>query len=365
MRLIISLLIVLIIFTITIVPTTSATTIEVTVRTEEELLSAIDSRTPDIIIDGLIPLNDEIIVEHFVTIRGQGALTVAYNHRHFIIQENGHLVINGDITLTRATDHSGNGGGVHVAQDGIFTLYSGHIYSNYMRIGGGVRVDSGHVYINGGTINHNHAVFGGGVSVDSGHIYINGGTISHNHAERGGGIEVRRGTLYINDGNIKYNYATHGGGISVDFGQLYLYDGSISHNNADLGGGIYIGMRRGTDISATMTMRGGEITENTAVFSGGGIHSYMSFVNLEQGTVQNNQATGHGGAYLSNMTIYHVGSEMLIDQNISANRHDASSQQLSLFEQLQTPSIIHIIALFALAGIALLITNMKKSKSNQ
>lgn len=282
-RVIISLLALLIMFVISAYPTTMAATDGVVVSTEEELLAAIDGEAALIVIDGDIPLSQLVIIRHNLTMRGQGTLTVSDNHRHFAIRGNGHLVLDGDIILTRAPDYDGYGGAV-IVFGGTFTFYSGEISGNRTRRGGGIYVESGSAHLNGGIIRQNHA---------------------------------------------------------------------------ELGGGVYIG--RGIN---ELTMRSGLIEENTAEFAGGGIFSYMCILNLQGGTIRNNHAAGHGGVYISTGTIYQIGHRMRIDGNTPINRHDASA--ISLYEQLQTPTVIHLLALAAIAGIGMFIAKRKSvSKSPQ
>jgi len=283
---------------------------EVVVQTENELLTAIENHVQTIVIDGYIPLSDEVIVTRNLTITGQGVLTVSDNHRHFAIEHGSHLVLDGDITLTRAANYIARGGGI-VVRRGTFTLYDGQISDNYARWGGGVFLNLGNVNLNGGSVRNNYAMFGGGVYALGGHVTISGTNINSNHAERGGGI--------------------------------------------------YIGTQLGEQNLPVLTMRGGVISDNFATFTGGGIFSSISNVFLERGVISGNIASGHGGVYICVSTFHQIGSRIQIHDNYPRNRHEPP--EMSLFERvielLFSITIIHIIVLFALAGTGVYLSKRK------
>jgi hypothetical protein len=70
-----------------------------------------------------------------------------------------------------------------------------------------------------------------------------------------------------------------------------MRSGSITGNEASMGGGV------GVDTAAAFTMKGGTITNNTAVGEGGGIYAYFSgsTVTIEGGSITNNSASNRGG----------------------------------------------------------------------
>ena len=91
----ISLLALLMILSISALPPAMAGGNEIVVRTEEELLAAIDNRATLIVIDGVIPLSQSIVIDNSLTLRGQGSLTVSDWHRHFEIETGGHCALDG------------------------------------------------------------------------------------------------------------------------------------------------------------------------------------------------------------------------------------------------------------------------------
>jgi len=222
-RLSLGLLVFVLALTLSAFPPAAATTNGVVVQTEAELLAAIDNRAANIVIDGLIPLSRSIVIDHHVTLGGQGTLMVADGNWHFRIRAGGHLVLDGDITLTRGAGYTGNGGGVLV-DGGVFTLYAGQISGNRAERGGGILIWDGHVNLNGGTISQNHAELGGG-------IYIGGPTSSGDN---------RAVTLTMGGGLIAENTADFsGGGIFSYMTTLRLMRGTIRDNQAAGHGGVY------------------------------------------------------------------------------------------------------------------------------
>jgi len=247
-RITISLLVLLMILPASALPPAMAGGNEAVVRTEEELLAAIDSQAAVVVIDGLIPLSQEIVITHHLTLRGQGTLTVSDWHRHFVIRWNGHLVLDGDIILTRAADYDGYGGGVYVWA-GVFTLHSGQIYGNRMYRGGGILLVFGCVYLYGGAIWQNYAEFGGGIYIGSTlplwHsdrvLTMRGGVIAENTAEfSGGGIYCYLSTLHLEHGTVRDNQAAGHGGIYISVMSTYQIgpgmqiEGNSPRNRHDL-----------------------------------------------------------------------------------------------------------------------------------
>lgn len=104
----------------------------------------------------------------------------------------------------------GKGGGVYVANSGIFTMISGEISDNTasdngsynLGSGGGVCVDGGTFNLDGGRISGNSVKYGGGVYVNSGTFTVTGGEISGNTAHyNGGGVYVSSGCTFSLSGN--------------------------------------------------------------------------------------------------------------------------------------------------------------------
>ena len=211
----------------------------------------------------------------------------------------------GEITGNE-TQNDKNGGGVFF-NSGTFTMEAGSITDNRsFHDGAGVYVNAGGSFtMKGGTISNNVATKnGGGVyingDVKTSSVNMSGGEISGNSANYGGGVCVNypHANLTMTGGKITSNTSrVDGGGVRVWKGKFTLEEGEISNNvtvNACCGGGVSV------DENASFTMNGGEISGNTASFSGdagGGVQvaRSSSFI-MNSGTISNNEATvGHGG----------------------------------------------------------------------
>ena len=251
------------------------------------------------------------------------------------------------------TDHEGNnyfGGGVTV-KAGTFHMYGGTITNCGIEggstcFGGGVAVTAGGSFImDGGKITDCWAVSttslssskfiagaGGGVLVIGGSSFtMNGGEISGNAAIRGGGIALipeqnenavtKNGYIAsrvtINGGTIKDNQASQGGGLYVsgyyqatangmcasDLASgsytpsgLFVNGGTITGNAARDGGGAFI-TAIGQSSTQKVQLHNAEISENSAVASGGGIKTYYYFTSLDIDgcTISDNTAGTNGG----------------------------------------------------------------------
>ena len=202
------------------------------------------------------------------------------------------------------------GGGVAIYENGTFIMNDGEISGNFATVnsgegrafGGGVGLmtrgentevpDTPDNYkitftMKGGTISDNSASNGGGGiygGVDQGdneshrHTHLDmtvASTICENTSSAGGGgIQVGSADLEIKDGaDISSNTAVSGGGIQVGSASYFtMSGGAVSHNTASgnknaYGGGIYFSANKNSQLSIT----GGEIRNNSAAGSGGGI----------------------------------------------------------------------------------------------
>jgi len=159
-----------------------------------------------------ILLTSAVPVTNTVNLIGTGTLVVGANHRHFLVEDSGHLTLAGDVTLSRVAGYTENGGGVYVRANGKFTMNGGIISNNQANSGGGVRVaGSGALFtMNAGTIIGNSGIAG----MSGGAIHVG----SHGHLDEPGPAVV------LNGGHILYNSALHFGGalrLSVS-GSLYV-----------------------------------------------------------------------------------------------------------------------------------------------
>ncbi|MDE7082427.1 MAG: hypothetical protein K2O89_01825 [Clostridia bacterium] len=156
--------------------------------------------------------------------------------------------------------------------------------------------------MNGGEISGN--VSGGG-SVATEHkdaeFIMNGGVIKNNRADGadndgyGGGVIVYNGTFEMNGGEISENTADYeGGGVwSSLYSTFIMNGGKISNNNVigNSGGGGVVSYGK-------FIMNGGEISGNTSPSIGGGVMVYSGSVVINNGEIYDNEATQGGGVHV-------------------------------------------------------------------
>ncbi|MCL2003328.1 MAG: S-layer homology domain-containing protein [Oscillospiraceae bacterium] len=144
--------------------------------------------------------------------------------------------------------------------------------------GGGVFVDGyGKLTMNADSIiRGNTAEWGGGVYVgQDGEFTMKANSVIRGNTadENGGGVYVGTDVEFTMNGIIEENEAEEGGGVYVYVaGELIMLPGSrISGNLAEYGGGVYLSHNEFASEGGAFTMRGGEISFNTATEFGGGV----------------------------------------------------------------------------------------------
>ena len=255
-------------------------------------------------------------VEDGYTIRVEGNLT-AINSYSFL----GSIV---------GGNNTGDGGGVVVADGGVFTLKSGAVGVSKATNGGGVYVAGGGAFnLEGGMVCMNAARYGGGVYVAGGGAFnMSGGTIGGDgegymdpmkNTGIGAGVYVAEGGAFnMSDGEISYNEAEPGGkgGGVYAAGAFRLTGGRIVGNKGNSrAGGVYVtgtfemtggrladhkGSSKGGGVFVTdggaFTMSGGEISNNSAKISGGGVYVEKGALNLSGAAeIRENQAKDKAG----------------------------------------------------------------------
>ena len=227
-----------------------------------------------------------------------------------------------------------NGGGVNTAKSpgnaALFLMKGGTIEDNSANYGGGVQNNSIYsagythdgttyhagVIIAGGTIKNNTATYhGGGVHADTvntaSQVVLIGGTISGNKTTStftggGGGLYLERGTSganVVNGVTFRENTSANAGGaIYVEYSENLLEDLTITGNKAKNGGGVYV--VGNASKPAAVTLKGCEVTDNTATNSGGGVYLNKSgstgkaeFIMSTGSKIYDNEATKSGNDY--------------------------------------------------------------------
>lgn len=199
------------------------------------------------------------------------------------------LVGTARIEKNKATGSNSSGGGIYIANGGIFKMTDGTIGGNgadaaniASKEGGGVYIQSGgKMTIGGGKVSNNKAELGAGIyafrstpSTSDITLTMSGGEISDNISDSyGGGIYVLTGTFAMNGGVIKGNTTSgNGGGIYIYNGTVTMTDGEISGNTSDNGGGVYVNATTSAADRGKFTMEGGLISGNTSNNKGTGAY---------------------------------------------------------------------------------------------
>ena len=247
----------------------------------------------------------------------------------------------GKFTMTAGTisgnTATGSGGGIYSRSGGSVKISGGAIKENKAnQSGGGIYHYSAYgVTISGDAIIRNNTTSnsGGGICMNSGSLDVKSGTISGNTAtSSGGGIYFSAQTLEISGGTIggtsdsDKNTAKNGGGVFVaNYSELNMKDGTISGNTASGdGGGVYV-----TGSTSTFTMTGGtaKISGNTANGSGGGVYVSASTFKMSGGAISGNTSDGNdakkggGGVYVASGTF--AMSDGTINGNTASNGNGA------------------------------------------
>ena len=162
----------------------------------------------------------------------------------------------------------------------------------------------------------------GTVTIGSG-VTITGG----NNSAAGGGVNVAKGSLVIaSGGSVTGNIAANGGGIAATGGGncSVVVAGNVTDNTASgSGGGIYA--------NGYVNVDGGYVTDNAAGGSGGGLYLYGGAVTSFRGAgVTGNTAGGSGGGVYADGKTDFSGNATMITGNVAASgggMYVASSSQ--------------------------------------
>ena len=221
-----------------------------------------------------------------------------------------------------------NGGGISDVASGASSVSGGTIkYNEAGNNGGGIYTDYSTITLSGGTIEHNSAAYrGGGIHVvQSSTDYLVVVKISEalivkdNYAGNyGGGICVNSGKVYLNGGTISGNTAyIRGGGIynnstvcredGVAGTTVYVTNNRIGEEGDDdtivtLGSDTYERRGGGIENNDTFTMSNIEITGNHSPFYGGGVCN-RGTLTLTNATVTGNTAQGSGAGIFNYDTL--------------------------------------------------------------
>jgi hypothetical protein len=211
------------------------------------------------------------------------------------------IIANCTISETALSGSPSFGGGIY-CQNGAPNISKTTIINNSLTgngsYGGGFYIYNSSPIITDCTIgaasNPNTAKAGGGFWIfGSGNSTLINSTISYNTAptSNGGGFYISSsGTTTMTNCTIDHNEAYNGGGIAAAAGTLTMTDCTVEYNEADPGYGGGVWSRSSGSIS------GGNISNNTAVWRGGGFYSDgTSNLTVSDCVIDNNTTLGNGG----------------------------------------------------------------------
>ena len=228
-----------------------------------------------------------------------------------IYQNDGTLTIfaNAGVTNNRATQRSGSGGnGGAIYKAAGTASIRGNVTDNSAAKGngGGIYQGSGTTVITG-RMTDNGALNGGGVYQAGGQLDIadgalvtgNTATQSNGNGGNGGAMFAGNGTVNVTGGTIgaegSPNTALNGGAIyATGTAMVNFTGGEVMKNTArDKGGAIYFS---GSGVNkVTLSLTGGEFSNNTAV-SGGMLYTDSNYVVISGGFRASGNTADNGGA---------------------------------------------------------------------
>lgn len=226
---------------------------------------------------------------------------------------------NGDIGFATAIISGGNIQGQFIlantdtSKQCKFTMTGGTInndkldtenYKKAQKNGGAVYLSdpNGEVNISGGTIKNSRAELGGAIYMTAGTFSFSGtGAIFDCEAQKGGAVYILDGSAMIQGGTMGAvidnkehpNIAINGGGAYLASGSLTISGGQISQNTAQNGAGAYLQ-------DGNLIINGtGAILSNKATANGGGAYLAGGNLQMNGGSVSGNTAKNGAGSYLS------------------------------------------------------------------
>jgi hypothetical protein len=143
-----------------------------------------------------------------------------------------------------------------------------------------------------------HGAGGGAVASDTGDIILIGSVVRNNlAAASGGGVATDAGDITLIGSAVRDNTAGSDGGGLYSGGAnpqaaISLHASRVDHNTASGdGGGLF-----DADVQGTLALHHSSIQDNLAGGAGGGLHVQDASVTIDDSVLNNNTASGDGGA---------------------------------------------------------------------
>lgn len=196
--------------------------------------------------------------------------------------------------------------------------------------------------------NNEAAVDGGAIRAEGSELNLINTYLSSNTAKYGGGVFTLAMTdLILNGGGILNNTArsaihTYPGGIgggvhAIEGSTVVLENGALisentaefSINSSGLGGGVSL-------IDSHLTVRDGDITDNTSNQMGGGIYgNERAGVTLYSGEISGNKSPNGGGIYMEALRNLSVTSPSVVFRdNLAATANEKEDVDMVLHDQM-------------------------------
>ena len=174
--------------------------------------------------------------------------------------------------------------------------------------GGGVRCEDSALAIVDGSIDHNWATGGGGgVYARACALVLRNNQLDTNDVGilNGGGALVVDSTGIIENNRFVANHAEDGGGLDSRDGDVGIVDNEFRANTAHRGAGLH------HDSNARIS--GNRITDNIAIWTGGGIHVVGHAPMISGNTVSGNQSMNDGGGIYLHQSAATISGNDVID----------------------------------------------------
>ena len=192
-------------------------------------------------------------------------------------------------------DRVEEGGGIY-ADHATVKMSGGTIRNQVATHGGGIYATYSTVNMSGGMICGNNAIYGGGIDVDYGsNVTLTGGSISNNISGQGAGVYLTRASnISMKEGRNGQRCRIINNKAETDYSQnKYGEGGGIYIANS---GNLGVVIESGT-ISGNSAIKGNDNNGSFQGEEGGGIYAWNSTVAIKEGSeLRNNNAGYRGGA---------------------------------------------------------------------